>query len=87
MDFNFMEDIDFLRNNVRKFVREQVEPVAMEIEENDRIPKKIVDLSKEMGLFSLGIPAEDGYRRMDWSVRIDRAKCRFKRCELENNSC
>ena len=34
MDFNFTEDINFLRENVRKFVREEVEPVAMEIEEN-----------------------------------------------------
>ncbi len=65
MDFNFTEDIDFLRANVRKFVREQVEPAAMDIEENDHIPKRIVDLSKEMGLFSLGIPEEYGGLGLD----------------------
>ena len=32
MNFEFTEDIDLLRNNVRKFVREEVEPYAMEIE-------------------------------------------------------
>lgn len=60
MDFNFSEDIEFLRQNVRKFVREQVEPVAMEIEEKNEIPEHIVEASKEMGLFSLGIPEEYG---------------------------
>ncbi|GAB3807912.1 acyl-CoA dehydrogenase family protein [Virgibacillus kimchii] len=65
MDFNFSEDIEFLRQNVRKFVREEVEPVAMEIEENNEIPEKIVEQSKEMGLFSLGIPEEYGGLGLD----------------------
>lgn len=60
MDFSFSEDIEFLRKNVRKFVREEVEPVAMEIEENNEIPKRIVDMAKEIGLFSLSIPEEYG---------------------------
>ncbi|QHS23365.1 acyl-CoA dehydrogenase [Virgibacillus sp. MSP4-1] len=60
MDFTFSEDIEFLRENVRKFVKEEVEPVAMEIEENNEIPKKIIEQSKEMGLFSLSIPEEYG---------------------------
>ncbi|MFC5587864.1 acyl-CoA dehydrogenase family protein [Sporosarcina soli] len=65
MNFEFTEDIDFLRRNVRKFVREEVEPVAMEIEETDAIPKKIVEMSKEIGLFSLGIPEEYGGLGLD----------------------
>src|SRR5690625_3000413 len=65
MDFNFSEDIEFLRQNVRKFVREEVEPVAMEIEEKNEIPEKIVKQSKEMGLFSLGIPEEYGGLGLD----------------------
>ncbi|MFD1606952.1 acyl-CoA dehydrogenase family protein [Oceanobacillus luteolus] len=65
MDFNFSEDIEFLRQNVRKFVREQVEPVAMEIEEKNEIPEHIVEASKEMGLFSLGIPEEYGGLGLD----------------------
>lgn len=60
MDFNLSEDIEFLRSNVRKFVKEVVEPVAMEIEENNQIPEKIIEQSKEMGLFSLSIPEEYG---------------------------
>ena len=65
MDFNFSEDIEFLRQNVRKFVREEVEAVAMEIEEKNEIPQKIVEQSKEMGLFSLGIPQEYGGLGLD----------------------
>ncbi len=65
MDFNFSEDIEFLRQNVRKFVREEVEPVANEIEENNEIPKHIVEKSKEMGLFSLSIPEEYGGLGLD----------------------
>jgi acyl-CoA dehydrogenase len=65
MNFNFSEDIEFLRSNVRKFVREEVEPVAMEIEEKNEIPERIVEQSKEMGLFSLGIPEEYGGLGLD----------------------
>ncbi|MGJ9459698.1 acyl-CoA dehydrogenase family protein [Oceanobacillus sp. CF4.6] len=65
MDFNFSEDIEFLRANVRKFVKEEVEPRAMEIEENDHIPEDIVQKSKDMGLFSLSIPEEYGGLGLD----------------------
>ncbi len=65
MDFNLPEEIMFLKENVRKFVREEVEAVAMEIEETNNIPKRIVDMSKEMGLFSLGIPEEYGGLGLD----------------------
>ncbi|MFD1927963.1 acyl-CoA dehydrogenase family protein [Sporosarcina siberiensis] len=65
MDFNLPEEIEFLKTTVRKFIREEVEPVAMEIEENDKIPERIVEMSKEMGLFSLGIPEEYGGLGLD----------------------
>ncbi|PWA12828.1 acyl-CoA dehydrogenase [Pueribacillus theae] len=60
MDFKLSDDILFLKNNVRDFVQNEVEPVAMEIEETDKIPEKIVEMSKEMGLFGLSIPEEYG---------------------------
>jgi acyl-CoA dehydrogenase len=65
MDFNFSEDINFLRSNVRKFVKEAAEPLAMEIEEKDMIPEKLVEMSKEMGLFGLSIPEEYGGLGLD----------------------
>ncbi|MFY0545602.1 acyl-CoA dehydrogenase family protein [Brevibacillus sp. H7] len=60
MDFRFSEDIELLRRVVRDFVLNEVEPVAMEIEEKDEIPEHIVALSREMGLFGLSIPEEYG---------------------------
>ncbi|CEG27424.1 acyl-CoA dehydrogenase family protein [Bacillus sp. B-jedd] len=65
MDFTFPEEIELLRAAVRDFVKAEVEKVAMEIEENDEIPEKIVDLSKELGLFGLGIPEAYGGLGLD----------------------
>lgn len=60
MNFEFDEDIQFLKRNVRDFIQNEVETVAMQIEETDEIPKRIVDMSKALGLFGLSIPEEYG---------------------------
>lgn len=65
MDFTFSEDIEALRKNVRRFVQEEVEPVAMEIEKNNEIPRSIIDMSKEMGLFGMSIPEQYGGLGLD----------------------
>jgi acyl-CoA dehydrogenase len=60
MDFRLDEDIQFLKKGVRDFVQTEVEAVAMQIEEENKIPQKIIDMSKEIGLFGLSIPEEYG---------------------------
>jgi alkylation response protein AidB-like acyl-CoA dehydrogenase len=45
---------------VRKFVDEQIIPVAMELERKDEYPTQIVEGMKEMGIFGLMIPEEYG---------------------------
>ncbi|RNF40207.1 acyl-CoA dehydrogenase family protein [Planococcus salinus] len=65
MNFSFSEDIESIRKGVRKFIREEVEPVAMEIEKNDEVPENIIEMSKEMGLFGLSIPEEYGGLGLD----------------------
>jgi alkylation response protein AidB-like acyl-CoA dehydrogenase len=45
---------------VRKFVDEQIIPVAMELERKDEYPAQIVEGMKEMGIFGLMIPEEYG---------------------------
>ncbi|KKK37211.1 acyl-CoA dehydrogenase [Mesobacillus campisalis] len=60
MDFRLDEDIQFLKKNVRDFVQSEVEAVAMQIEEENKIPERIIEFSKEMGLFGLSIPEEFG---------------------------
>lgn len=58
MNFQFSEEIESLKEIVRKFVKEEVEPVANQIEEENAIPPHLVSMSKEMGLFGLSIPEE-----------------------------
>lgn len=60
MNFQISEDIQLLKQGVRDFVQNEVEPYAMEIEEKDDIPQKILNMSKEMGLFGLSISEEYG---------------------------
>jgi alkylation response protein AidB-like acyl-CoA dehydrogenase len=45
---------------VRKFVDEQIIPVAMELERKDEYPAQIVEGMKAMGIFGLMIPEEYG---------------------------
>lgn len=65
MDFRLPEDIVTLKNGVRDFIKEEVDPHANEIEELDAIPDKIMNMSKEMGLFGLSIPEEYGGLGLD----------------------
>ncbi|WP_075981195.1 acyl-CoA dehydrogenase family protein [Bacillus massilinigeriensis] len=60
MDFELSEEIRSLKQIVRDFIQSEVEQVAMQIEEEDKIPERIVEMSKEMGLFGLSIPEEYG---------------------------
>lgn len=58
MDFRLSEDIQFLKKNVQDFVQTEVEAVAMQIEQEDKIPQRIIDMSKDLGLFGLSIPEQ-----------------------------
>ncbi|ULT59157.1 acyl-CoA dehydrogenase family protein [Neobacillus drentensis] len=60
MDFAFDDDILFLKKNVREFIQTEVEAAAMRIEEENQIPERILQLSKDIGLFGLSIPVEYG---------------------------
>ncbi len=60
MDFRFDPELELLRSNIRDFIRHEVEPYAMRIEEEDRIPDDLFQKTKDMGLFSLSIPEAYG---------------------------
>ncbi|WP_087972039.1 acyl-CoA dehydrogenase family protein [Oceanobacillus rekensis] len=60
MDFNFSQEIETFRKKVRRFVQEDVESVAMQIEEENKISEDIYKKSQELGLFGLNIPKEYG---------------------------
>ncbi|WP_368505434.1 acyl-CoA dehydrogenase family protein [Alkalihalophilus sp. As8PL] len=65
MNFTLTEEIEFLRKGVRKFVKEEVEPFAMKIEETNEIPEDVKNKSKDLGLFGLSIPEEYGGLGLD----------------------
>ena len=60
VDFRLPEEIEQIRHVVREFVESEVEPVAEQIEREDRIPEAVLDKAKELGLFGLSIPEEYG---------------------------
>lgn len=60
MDFRLDEDILLLKENIRQFIEEQIDPFSMQIEDEDHIPESIINLSKEIGLFGLSIPENYG---------------------------
>src|SRR4051812_39091763 len=60
MDQVITKDIQYLKQGIREFIDNEVEPKAMLIEETNEIPQDIMEKSKEMGLFALSIPEEYG---------------------------
>jgi butyryl-CoA dehydrogenase len=50
---------------VRRFVEQEVLPVASDLEHADEYPDKLVELMKEMGLFGITIPEEHGGLGLD----------------------
>jgi acyl-CoA dehydrogenase len=60
MDFNIPEEIQPVLDTVRRFVRQDLEPISEQVEEEDHIPEEIVDKMRELGLFGLAVPEEYG---------------------------
>lgn len=60
MNFELSDDIKLLKQGIREFIDNEVDPYAMLIEESNEIPESIMEKSKQMGLFGLSIPEEYG---------------------------
>lgn len=56
MDFHFSDEVNTLKAKVNRFVAEEVDPFAMEIEASNKIPSHILESAKKMGLFGLAVP-------------------------------
>jgi acyl-CoA dehydrogenase len=54
------EELQLMVDTVRRFVRQDLEPISQQVEDEDRIPEYIVDKMRELGLFGLSIPPEYG---------------------------
>lgn len=66
MDFRLSEDNRLLLNTVREFCRNEVRPVAREIDENDEFPAKTVKRMGELGLLGMIVPPEYGGAGTDY---------------------
>ncbi len=53
---------------VRDFVRREVEPMAAELDREDRVPHDLIDQMKELGLFGITVPEEYGGLGLDYTT-------------------
>lgn len=60
MDYTWPESIQMMRDTVRRFVKNELEPIAQQVEEEEKIPEPIVQKMRELGFFGLSIPEEYG---------------------------
>lgn len=60
MDFHLSPELIEMKKSIRDFVDQTVDPLADQIEREDKIPDHIMQMCKEMGLFGLSIPEEYG---------------------------
>lgn len=58
--FEFTEEQNMLREMVRDFVNDEVKPIARDIDENEKIPKELVQKIGELGLLGTVFPEEYG---------------------------
>lgn len=65
MDFELSEEQQMFRDVLRKFVNENIKPVARELEQQGRYPTEIVKKMKQLGLFGITVPAEYGGLDLD----------------------
>lgn len=60
MDFSISDEIRDMKRTLRDFVDNEVEALSMIIEEEDSIPRHLIDKAMEMGLFGMSIPEQYG---------------------------
>ena len=60
MDFSFSPELLEMKEAIRSFIDDTVDPVSDRIEKEDRIPEDILQMSKDIGLFGISIPEEYG---------------------------
>src|SRR5206468_10005864 len=60
MDFELTNEQRLLRDTVREFARQEVAPVAEELDREKRFPYEIVEKLGKLGLMGIPFPAEYG---------------------------
>ncbi len=60
MDYELPENLRLMRDTARRFVKNELEPISQQVEEEEKIPENVVQKMREMGFFGLSIPEEYG---------------------------
>ena len=60
MDYEFPENLRLMRDTARRFVKNELEPISQQVEEEGKMPENVVQKMREMGFFGLSIPEEYG---------------------------
>ena len=60
MDFEIPESIRLMRDTVRRFVKNDLEPLSQQVEEQNAIPENVVQKMRDLGFFGLSIPEDYG---------------------------
>ena len=59
-DFKLPEELERYRTAVKEFVQTELEPIAEELEDTNRVPDRLLPLLREAGLLRLRLPQEYG---------------------------
>ncbi len=60
MDFEIPEDLRAIVDTVARFVKQDLEPISQQVEDEDQIPEDVVQTMRDLGLFGLSLPAQFG---------------------------
>ncbi|MEC0299247.1 acyl-CoA dehydrogenase family protein [Peribacillus frigoritolerans] len=60
MTITITKEMQQMKEMIRNFVEREVEPFAIQIEEEDAIPRHLVEKAKDLGLFGISIPEQYG---------------------------
>jgi len=60
IDFEIPENLRKIKETVRCFVHDELEPISQKVEEEDYIPEGIVQRMRDLGLFGISIPKKYG---------------------------
>jgi acyl-CoA dehydrogenase len=60
MTITLTKEMQQMKEMIRNFVEREVEPCAIQIEEEDAIPGHLVEKAKDLGLFGISIPEQYG---------------------------
>jgi acyl-CoA dehydrogenase len=62
MDFTFPKEYQLLRRMVREFAQKELAPIARKIDEEEKVPREVIDKAAKLGL--LGVPFPQKYGGM-----------------------